>query len=124
MHGGIMNEQNKYKDTSVWKEADKLVESVVSFSDSLPKSELYELKSRLKMSVVNVPPTIEEGFLKTKKVDKIRNWIKANGILEECRDYLKMVEDLKYADTDDIMQQLNNFGELLKSNYSFTKNQN
>lgn len=109
-----MSEPRSFKQSPIWEEAGRLVDSITNFTDTLPKSEFYELKNRLKESVSNVEPTLEEGFRRTRRVDKIRQWIKANGILEECRDYLKIVETLKYAETSDIIDQIDTFGEMLK----------
>ncbi len=113
-----MIEKKNYRNTDMWQKTDELVSKIVSFSESLPKDDLRDIRKRLRTSADMVAPALEEGFRKRNKVDKIRQWIKANGMLEECKDYLLLVKTLKYGQTDELVKHVEEVSELLKENYN------
>lgn len=111
-----MSEPVSVKDKAVWKKADQLVSSVLSFSDGLPHTELYELKTRLKRCVCQVPEKLEDTFKQKSRIEKIRALIKANVCLEECRDYLSLVEKMQFGDTRDLQEKLDEISRMLTPN--------
>jgi four helix bundle protein len=108
-------------DTIVCAKTDELVQSIVSLSNTLPDSELYDLRTRLKNSVTSVLPNLEEGFRNNQRVERIRHWIRATSHLEECRDYLNLVESLRYGKTSHLLDKINEISDLLKQDYSAIK---
>jgi four helix bundle protein len=54
-----------------------------------------------------------EGFKKKGQQDKARFLNIAQGSLEECRYYLILIADLKYADTSELNDQLEEVSRLL-----------
>jgi four helix bundle protein len=110
----IMKYSNKLtKRELVWVKASSLARSIISLSETLPENQIYQLNMRLKNSAVSVPVNIVEGFSKIKKIDKIRSFIKANGTLAECRDYLSLVQQLKYGNTNHLIAQIDELAVLL-----------
>jgi four helix bundle protein len=54
-----------------------------------------------------------EGFKKKSQHDKARFLNIAQGSLEECRYYLILIEDLRYGDTGELNDQLEEVSRLL-----------
>lgn len=102
------------KQDALYKKAQELVESVVVISEKLPTSDLYMLKDRLKESVSHLTKNIEKSFKQEKKIDQLRAYITTNGNLAECKDYLELIKQLKYADTDKVLDKIDEVGQLLK----------
>jgi four helix bundle protein len=50
-----------HKDLSVWKNSIELVSQIYQFTNELPKSEDFGLKSQLRRAAVSVPTNIAEG---------------------------------------------------------------
>ena len=94
-------------------ESSSLVESVNNFTRELPKSDLSELAIRLKTSVNGMTSHLESSFTGTRKIDKIRSWIKLSIALKECRDTLDLISKLKYANTNELMGKVDNFNQML-----------
>lgn len=117
-----MYKTGKEQDSALWEKTDKLVESVVSLSDSLPINALEDLKIRLRHCVNSVQPNLKAGLNHPRRVEKIRYWIKANVCLEECRDYLNMVKALKYGETEAILEKIDELTLMLQNNFPKFKN--
>jgi len=66
---------------------------------NFPREELFGLSSQLRRAAVSIAANIAEGFVKRSKNEKLRFYNIAHGSLEECRYYLRLALDLKYADT-------------------------
>ncbi len=64
---------------------------------------------------MSVPANFAEGFRKAGKNDKLRFYNISQGSLEECRYYLILIQDLAYANTDDIMLLLDEVARILDS---------
>ena len=116
-----MSEAKSIKKFPVWIKASNLTETIISFNDDLPEEELVDLKRRLSETVSCVTPAIEAGFKKTKRVEKLREWIRANVYLLECRDYLYMVEKFSFKKTEHLIEMIDELDDLLKDNYPATK---
>jgi four helix bundle protein len=113
--------KSKYQ-FETWQKARALADSVIQFSDTLPMENLNDLKHRLRFTAESLSPAIEEGLLQDRRIDRLRNWIRANTFLEEVRDYLQLIEMLRYGETRDLVSKLNEIEDLIKRDYSFFKN--
>lgn len=100
----------------LWHKANSLATNIRSLSDSLPKDEIYELKIRLNHCVASIPNYLISGFEKERRIDKIRAFIHASSQLEECRSYLNMIENLRYADVKELKRQVDEMVGMLKLN--------
>ena len=106
------------KAIKLWNKVARLVQEIIAFSESLPANELYQLKTRLINSAVSVPGNIEDGYRKDKKIDRIRSLIKVNGTLAECRDYLLLIERLRYGNTRYLVDQLDDVSLSISEDFS------
>jgi hypothetical protein len=57
--GGVVG-ANLYRNLTVWQKSVELIKQVYGISESLPKSEEYNLKQQLKRAVVSVALNISE----------------------------------------------------------------
>ena len=105
---------------AISQKAEALVFSVTRFSETLPSNEIYHLKMRLQNCVTGLPDSLLNGLEKKSKIDKIRSFVAANGCLEECRNYLTLVEKMKYGSVSDILKQVDEVSDLLKFNSRIT----
>jgi four helix bundle protein len=104
-----------FQELVVWQKAHEFVLGAYALSGSFPRDELYGLTSQFRRAAVSVPANIAEGFRKKGRSDKVRFFNIAQGSLEECRYYLILARDLKYADTQILMQRLEEVSRLLTS---------
>ena len=103
----------RFTDLTVWKKAHSFVLSVYHLSADFPKSEIYGLTSQLRRASVSIPANIAEGFKRRSSAEKGRFMNIAQGSLEECRYYLILTNDLEYANTEDLLLQLDEVGRIL-----------
>lgn len=108
----------RFQDLIVWQKAHQLVLAVYRKSKSFPKEEMYGLISQIRRAGVSVAANIAEGFKKSTKPEKKRFMNIAQGSLEECRYYLILSRDLGYADTANLMKQLEEVSKLLDAYYN------
>ena len=102
-----------FQDLVVWQKAHALVLSVYRLTESFPSHELYGLTSQLRRSAISIPANIAEGFRKRTRPDKARFFNIAQGSLEETRYYLILARDLKYGQTHQLLDQLDDVGKML-----------
>lgn len=101
----------------VRKQATDLIESVHSFSNAIPDEKIYELRLRLIKSASEFPEIIERTF--SNEENKLRNVIKANVKLGEINDYLKLADELKYSNSDDLIEKVRSVSRLITNGYPF-----
>ena len=105
----------RFTDLIVWQKAHAFVLSVYRLSAGFPKSEIYGLTSQVRRAAVSIPANVAEGFKKRSSADKVRFMNIAQGSLEECRYYLILAEDLEYANTEQLLSELDEVGRLLSA---------
>lgn len=104
-----------FQDLIVWQKAHQFVLSVYRISKGFPREEIYGLTSQFRRAAISVPANIAEGFKKKGRPDKMRFMNIAQGSLEECRYYLILTNDLKYAETAILLSELDEVSRLLSS---------
>jgi four helix bundle protein len=102
-----------FQDLIVWQKSHHFVLDVYRLAERFPKTEVYGLTSQFKRAAISVPANIAEGFKKRSRIDKARYMNIAQGSIEECRYYLILVKDLRYADIGKMGEQLDEIGRLL-----------
>jgi four helix bundle protein len=112
----------KFEDLIVWQKAHQLVVKIYKLSKSFPRDEMFGLTSQLRRAAVSVPANIVEGFKRATVPDKLRHYNIAQGSLEEVRYYLILSQDLEYAQTIDLMQDLEEVSRLLEAFMKSLKN--
>lgn len=115
-----MNSEQKpaaanFRELIVWQKSHELVLGIYRMTAKFPREELFGLTSQMRRSAVSVPANIAEGFVKRGISDKIRFYNISQGSLEELRYYLILTNDLRYADTRDLMSTLEETSKLLEA---------
>jgi four helix bundle protein len=103
-----------FEDLVVWQKAHQLVIQIYRLSKAFPKDELFGLTSQIRRAAVSVPANIAEGFKRVSKADKLRMYNIAQGSLEEARYYLILSQDLAYAATLELRENLQEVSRLLE----------
>lgn len=104
-----------FEDLLVWQKAHQFVLQVYAMTETFPKAELFGLTSQLRRAAVSIAANIAEGFKKQGKMDKARFLNIAQGSIEECRYYLILTRDLKYADPKNEVNLLEEASRLLEA---------
>ena len=104
-----------FLDLQVWQKAHAWVLDVYRISGKFPREELFGLTSQLRRAAVSIPANIAEGFKKRGKADKARFYNIAQGSLEECRYYLILARDLRYANTERAIEAIDEVSRMLDS---------
>ncbi len=104
-----------FRDLVVWQKAHAFVLTVYRVSESFPQTERYGITSQLRRAAVSIAGNIVEGFRKRGHADKLRYFNIAQGSADECLYYLVLVQDLKFAETVELQQQLEEVLRLLQA---------
>jgi len=102
-----------FTDLVVWKKAHNFVLSIYRLSASFPKTEIYGMTSQLRRAAVSIPANIAEGFKKRSSAEKARFMNISQGSLEECRYYLLLTKDLGFANTEELLCQIDEVSRML-----------
>ena len=95
-----------FRDLIIWQRAHQFVLAVYRMTAIFPKNETFGLTSQLRRAAVSIAANIAEGFKRRGRADKARFLNIAQASLEECRYYLILAADLRYAETDSAMALL------------------
>jgi four helix bundle protein len=104
-----------FRDLMVWRKAHEFVVAVYRLTDSFPDREKFGLSHQMRRAAVSIPANIAEGFGKRSRAEKARFLNLAEGSLEECRYYLILPHDLGYAQTESLMDTLEEVSRLLNA---------
>jgi four helix bundle protein len=104
-----------FQELIVWRKAHEYVLRVYPLTAGFPKQETYGLSQQMRRAAISVPANIAEGFRKRSRADKARFLNMAEGSLEESRYYLILTQDLGYANTHELMIQLEEVSRLLNA---------
>jgi four helix bundle protein len=107
-----------FEDLFVWQKAHEFVLAVYGMTEHFPKTEIFGLTAQLRRAAVSVAANIAEGFKKRGPADKLRFLNIAQGSLEECRYYLILCRDLRYADSAQVQALLGEVSKLLEAYYT------
>lgn len=105
----------KFEDLLVWRKAHSYVLEVYRLTALFPKPETYGLSSQMRRAAVSIAANIAEGFRIRGRADKARFLNIAEGSLDESHYYLILIRDLGYAETDSLVDGLNEVSRLLNS---------
>lgn len=97
---------------------EELKNSLLSLSKGLPETQFLRISDGLKRNAMDMPYKIEDLFKKDRKIDYIRSFIKASSSLEECKVYLNLVEKLKFGDTKDLVDMVEEINYQISQGYS------
>lgn len=101
---------------AICKRADGLVKSLNILSEGLPNNEIFQLRDKLLNCISCISHDIDDAFNKPRRVDQIRSLILASTYLDECKDYLKLIEILNFADTKDLVKEVDEMNRLVTVN--------
>jgi four helix bundle protein len=104
-----------FRELIVWQKAHSLVLAVYELTNNFPAKETYGLSSQMRRCSVSIAANIAEGFKKRGIADKLRFLNIAQGSLEECRYYLILSKDLRYGDTDSLIEISEEVSKLLEA---------
>ncbi len=104
-----------FQQVIVWQKAHAFVLSVYRMTEGFPKHEVFGLRSQLRRAAISVPANFAEGYKKRGKSDKARFMNIAQGSIEEVRYYLILTQDLGYAATDGLMNDLEEISRMLEA---------
>ena len=110
-----MKKAKKFKDLVVWQKAHQLVIKIYKLSKTYPKHEMFGLTSQLRRAAISVPANIAEGFKRATLADKLRFYNIAQSSLEEVGYYFILSRDLKYPQTIELTEVLEEVSRLLEA---------
>jgi four helix bundle protein len=111
-----MDKKSKsFEDVVLWQKAHKFVLDIYKITKLFPREELYGLTSQIRRSAVSIPANFVEGFKKKSNADKIRYYNIAQGSLNETKYYLRLIKDLEYYDTTELLGDLDEVAKMLEA---------
>jgi four helix bundle protein len=110
-----MKTTRTFEDLKVWQKAHQLVIKIYRLSKGFPRDEMFGLTSQLRRAAVSVAANVAEGFKRVTIPDKLRFFNIAQASLEEVRYYLILVYDLKYAETRELREDLEEVSRMLEA---------
>jgi four helix bundle protein len=112
-----MEKTQNYEELIVWQKAHEFVLQVYQLTKSFPKEELFGLTAQFRRASVSIAANIVEGYSKKGPKDKLRFLNIAQGSLAECRYYLRLSQDLGFANTATQEADLEKVSKLLNAYY-------
>ena len=103
-----------YKDLIIWQKSRLLVRTVYILTRKLPKEELFGLTNQVRRAVVSIPSNIAEGFNRGSDKEFIHFLRIARGSAAEVETQLILCVDLGYLDSDDIVEAIKLYNEILR----------
>lgn len=103
-----------YKDLIIWQKSRLLVRTVYILTRKLPKEELFGLTNQVRRAVVSIPSNIAEGFNRGSDKEFIHFLRIAKGSVAEVETQLILCVDLGYLDSDDIVEAIKLYNEILR----------
>ncbi|WP_296097632.1 four helix bundle protein [Dialister sp.] len=103
-----------YKDLIIWQKSRLLVRTVYILTRKLPKEELFGLTNQVRRAVVSIPSNIAEGFNRGSDKEFIHFLRIAKGSAAEVETQLILCVDLGYLDSDDIVEAIKLYNEILR----------
>jgi four helix bundle protein len=110
-----MERTKRFQDLKVWQKAHELVLVIYKLTTSFPNHEIFGLTSQIRRSAVSIAANIVEGFKRRGKADKLRFFNISQASLEETRYHLILAQDLCYADTVILFEDVDEVGRMLDS---------
>ena len=95
-----------FQDVNIWQKAHQWVLGIYRMTDGFPKNEQFGLTSQLRRAAISIPANFVEGFRKKGRLDKLRFYNIAQGSISESQYYLILANDLGYANTTGLLEQL------------------
>ena len=92
-----------FRELIVWQKAHQFVLSTYTFTGKFPKEEIYCLTSQFRKAAISIAANIAEGYKKKSKADKLRFYNIAEGSLSECQYYCILSQDLKYGNSNELV---------------------
>lgn len=112
-----------HNESVAWKEAHKLVIKIYNFTKNFPKEEIENLTGRIRKSATSLPLCIMEGINRKEKVELKKFLAKCRGYIEELRYYLILANDLQYANTNQLLTELEDLNSLIINHFRTLINQ-
>lgn len=109
------NAAKSFRDLIVWQKAHAFVLEIYRLSESFPAAERYGITSQLRRAAVSIAANLVEGFRKRGPADKLRYFNISQGSADECLYFLILVHDLKFTETAQLQQQLEEVSRLLQA---------
>lgn len=109
-------QNNRFEELEVWKEAHQLTLSIYKETKNFPKEEKFRLIDQICRSASSIPSNIVEGNSRAHKPEFIQFLYIAKGSLEETKYHLLLSRDLGYIKEEkynQLFEQCNKVGSLL-----------
>lgn len=110
-----MEKSKHFTELIVWQKAHQFVLSVYRLTKNFPKEELFGLTSQFRRASVSIAANIAEGYSKKGLKDKVRFLNMAQGSLSECQYYIRLTNDLGYADVHQVEIDVEEVSKLLNA---------
>lgn len=110
-----MEKSKHFTELIVWEKAHQFVLSVYRLTKNFPKEELFGLTSQFRRASVSIAANIAEGYSKKGLKDKVRFLNIAQGSLSECQYYIRLANDLGYADVQQLEIDVEEVSKLLNA---------
>jgi four helix bundle protein len=108
-----MKKATTFRDVEIWQKSHNLVLKIYKMTRDFPRYELFGLTSQIRRSAVSIPANIVEGFKRKGSADKVRFYNISQASLEETRYYLMLANDLEYANTENLMRDIDEIARML-----------
>ncbi len=114
-----MEQSTHNKQNDLQTMAEELKRKLTDFCESIPDSDARYFKSRFLDCISPLPDNIHSLGIEKSIVDKMRYYVLAEVNLDQCNDYLNLVEQLQYAETKHLVDELQKFRRFLNSSNKY-----
>ncbi len=90
-----------------------LILSLDEFSSKL-NGDIYNFRFLIADCMQNVPEQLRKGLIQTQPLERKRNLAIAKESLEQCKQYLSMINRMRMLSTGDLIAQVEKINELIE----------
>lgn len=109
----------KFTNLLIWKKSHELTLEIYKLCKELPDTERFGIISQIQRSSSSVPANIVEGFGRKGNKEFIQFLYQAKGSLTETQYFLMLIRDLKYSESLNINNLIEEYEVLAKMLNSF-----
>lgn len=108
-----MQTVNFKENAKIYDKLEHLVLSINNLSSKL-NGDIFNFKHLLRDCVQDVPDKIREGLKSTQKISHRKSFAFAKESLEQCKQYLSMMNQMKIESTNELIKQVEEINKLLE----------
>ena len=97
----------------IYLKTQEVMQDVLKFSETIQHTELIQIKTYLSDIARTAPATLLQSMNQERRIDRMRAIIITETYLQEAKDYLNLIERLRFGTTKDLVGRVEELSKML-----------